>query len=211
MPKIKNVNYRMFLDEGIIKIVEEADIFKALGNIKGKRAKEGRALVILLYYTGARPIEALNLKAMDISKKDTYVVIKFIKTWKQGLPRTIYLPYSKALVKEFYQYATSVFPDLYLFYNFKNKYKRLYKSKKGEIKEYIEETNKLPYYFKKWFKGIIDISPYYLRHNRFSKLSQEGITDSQLQYLKGAKSVESVRPYKHMSSLTAKKLARKMK
>ena len=51
--KIKNVNYRRFLDEGIINLIGVAELNKALQNVKGMYGKyinEGRSLLIALYY-----------------------------------------------------------------------------------------------------------------------------------------------------------------
>lgn len=199
MPKIKNKRYKQFKDEGFIEILAEKELKEALDNIKGKNVKEGRALVICLYYTGARPAEALELKSKDIQKKDNYIIVQ-MKGLKGGLARPIYLPYKKELVKEFYVFCTTIFNEAFLFYNYKGHYPREINGKR-----YVQTTDKLRYYFSKWFNG--SINPYFLRHNRFSQLMLAGATIEDIRIFKGAKSLNSVIPYSHLSTRTATKIA----
>ena len=205
---VTNKNYREFLDKGVIKTLGERDIIKALRNVTGKYKFEGRALLITLYYTGARPVEVLNLTPKDIRKEDSYLIIE-IPASKGGKARPFYLQYEKELVKELYIYASRLFEGMFLFYHFKGNYRRVYKTKIGNIKERISETDKLRYYFKKWFKGVIEggIPPYFLRHNRFSKSSLAGMTDREIKQLKGSGSIDF---YTHLSARTAKSLAKKI-
>lgn len=209
--RIKNPEYRRFLDEGIIKTISEDDINLIIGNIKGNNKLEARSLVICLYYTGARPNEVLRLKAKDIKRDKRYIIVKTLGS-KNGLPRSIYLLYKKPMVKEFYKFASSLFPERYLFWNFKGNYRREFINRKGLIKERIEITQKLRYHFDKWSSILPQgsIPPYFLRHNRFSKLAQAGATIDEMRVLKGAKTYNSVLPYVHMSTIVAKKVARKM-
>jgi hypothetical protein len=81
------------------------------------------------------------------------------------------------------------------------------------VRNYIDYTGSLRYYFRKWFARlpIGVISPYYLRHNRFSKLSEEGLTDTELRFLKGSRSNESIVPYQHLSLNKSRKLAARVK
>lgn len=210
--KIKNPNYRAFLDSGIINILSEEHILRALANIKGRYVRESRALLIALYYTGGRPNEVLRLTGKDIAKVRHYVTVS-LKGSKHGMPRTVYLPYKSELVKELYLYGISCFADAFIFFHFQNKYKRFKPNKKGILKEYIDISDKLRYHFSKWFSGVIpdSIPPYYLRHNRFSKLIQSGASMEDIMLLKGSKKLDSVRPYMHMSSERAEKLSKKMK
>lgn len=214
MKKITNEQYRKFLDTGIIDPITETELRQALKNITGRHQREGRALLITLYYTGARPNEILDLKAKDITtdKKYNYLQIK-IKGSKGGLPRTIYLRYKKPEVKELYNYAKGCFPEMLLFYHYRGHYERLRKTRKGEIKRTAETSDKLRYHLKKWFSGVIEgsITPYFLRHNRFSQLAKEGATMQQIRMMKGSKSTESVMPYLHLSAAEAKEIAKRIK
>lgn len=208
--KITNINYRRFLDSGEIEPITLEELIKALDCIKGKHIKEGRALLIALYYTGARPNEVLRLKPKDISKEGSYILIK-LQGSKGGISRTVRLRYQLDLVKEFYKYAMGLFEDIFLFYDYRGQYTRKVLTQKG-YKLRVDITQKLYYYIKKWFKDIRpdSINPYFLRHNRFSKLSMAGATAEEIRILKGAKNINSVTPYLHLSPDTSKKIAKKI-
>jgi len=226
MGKIKNTLYKQFLEEGLIDTLEEDHIKQALDIInntnfrKGKSKEEAAALLLTLYYTGARPAEVLEIKAKNITKKGVYVIIQ-VPAKKRGLPRPIYLSYKNHYVKKIFDFAIKVYPDMLLFRNFRTKYtRRIKKIKKVEgfpIKEIttfrVEYTDGLRYYFKKWFSFLIEggIPPYFLRHNRFSRLSEDGASAEEIRIIKGSRRLESVTPYIHLSSNTAKKLAKKIK
>jgi len=208
--KIRNKWYKKFLNEGIIDTLSEKDIYKALENVNGKYSNEGRALIITLYYTGARPVEVLDIKAKDVTKDQSYVLIK-VRGAKKGRQRTIYLRYSLPLVQELYKYATSIYDEMFLFFHFRSQYKRGVKNRKGEVVFYEVTTDKLRYWFRKWFNNVIEdgIPPYFLRHNRFSKMMEAGLTIEEIKQMKGSRTTASVEPYLHLSTRTAKKLARK--
>jgi len=209
--KIKNRFYRKFLDEGIIVTIKETDMLRALDNVKGIRGKyvdEGRALLILLYYTGCRPNEALKVKAKDIEREKTYLKVK-MQGSKGGYPRTIYIPYKHSMAKELFKYSSRVFDEMFLFFHYRSKYTRKVTTKSGEIKVRIDITDKLRYFFARWFKET-EITPYVLRHNRLSKLAEKGATMEQLRQIKGAKSFDSVMPYLHLSKEQAQKVGRKI-
>jgi len=209
MAKISNVNYEKFLKEGVITTLSELDIIKAMNNIKGRYDKEARALVATLYYTGGRPVEVLDVKAKDVTRESHYIIIR-LRGAKGGLPRPIYLSIRNAYVKEIYDLAKSLFGEIYLFYHYRGKYSRHTVNKKGEPQNYIEISYKLRYHFKRWFDNVIEggINPYYLRHNRFSKLAEKGATMEQIRLIKGAKSFNSITPYIHLSTRGAKQISK---
>ena len=204
---IKNSNYRRFLESGEIIFIDKVHIEQALLNIK-KNVAMGRALLITLYFTGARPNEVLKMLGEDIFREKNYIVFK-LKGSKGGLPRLIRVPSKQEWAIEAYEYAKSIFPDMLLFFKFRNEYKRIRHNKSGE-KEIIDISDKLRYYFKIWFKGVIpeSIPPYYLRHSRFSKLSAKGATQEQLRHLKGSRTFASIHPYTHFSKDMSVKTAR---
>lgn len=212
MPLIKNEKYRQFFDEGIIETLGEEDIQRVLENITGKNSKEGRALLIALYYTGARPNEILNLRAKDLLKERSYLKVK-LRGSKGGLPRTLYLPLRHKMVKELASFSVKNHPDMYLFWNYRGRYNRTHINKKGEIKQYVEIGDKLRYHMYKWFDTLVQggVPPYFLRHNRFTKLAENDATAEDIRQWKGSKTLASVTPYLHMSSRTGKKLARKLR
>jgi site-specific recombinase XerD len=213
MHKIKNVNYRNFLDNGEIEIINIdmlTNVLKKITGIRGSFVKQARALIIFLYYTGARPVESFKVLAQDVYKDKSYCVIK-VKGAKRGKTRPIYLSFKSRHIKELYDYAMSLPPNMYLFYNFKGSYTRRCVNKKTGETYYREEvSDKLRYHFKKWFKDVLPggVTTYYLRHNIFSMLMMRGADERDIKNLKGAKTLTSVDPYIHLSSKKAKRIAR---
>ncbi len=99
---------------------------------------------------------------------------------------------------------------MYCFFHFRGNYVRIAETPKG-IKRYPELAGKLGYYFGKWFFNVEGgISPYFLRHNRFSKLSEAGLSMQDIRMLKGSKTLESVNCYLHLSAKAAKNIAKKI-
>lgn len=207
---VKNKHYKDFLEGHFIEILTEEHIKRVLNNIDHKYKDEARALIIAMYYTGARPVEILNLKGQDVKKAGPGMEI-YIRTAKRGKPRTITLSFHKReLVKELYKYASCAFPDAFVFFHFRTKHYKQYRTKAG-IKTRLSITEGLYNWFKKWFKDVMDITPYYLRHNRLSQLAEAGATMQELQYFKGSRSPSGVYPYVHGSRQQSKRLSRLIK
>lgn len=217
MAKIKNKHYRKFLDEGEIDLVTPADFDAAIEaastGIYGKHRDISRALLVTLYYTGCRPAEALKVCGKDIDTSDhTFLKVK-LKTLKMGRPRTVYIPRKLPYVADLEALALRTYPDMLLFYPFISKSVKLYKTRNGEVKTFTETSTRLRYYFRKWFAHLPGgaVSPYFLRHNRFSSLALEGAAPQDIQLLKGAKDLSSVSPYLHMSTKKARDIGRKIR
>ena len=217
MPKIRNKQYRKFLDEGEINLITPAEFEQALDNastgIYHRYRAIARSLLIVLYYTGCRPAEALKVCSKDIDTTDkTYLKVK-LRTLKMGRPRTVYIPRRLPYVEELEKLALSTYPDLLLFHPFISKHVKTYTTKRGEIKTFSETSDKLRYHFKKWFGHLPAgyISPYFLRHNRFSSLAIEGAAPQDIQLIKGAKDLGSVSPYLHLSTKKAREIGRKIR
>lgn len=209
MPKIKNIFYKKFIEEGFIETITEQDIKIVLDNIRHRLKDQIQSLIILLYYTGARPSEILELKGSDIIREPNYIVVK-LKTFKKGLPRTLYLAGRKPFVNILRNYSYKVHPDVYAFWMFRCGYKVKYINKKGDINTNLDRTAKLRYFFKRWFSVLEEkeIPAYYLRHNRFSIFAQKGASIEDIRLWKGGKTLESVTPYLHMTTVTSRKLSR---
>lgn len=211
MTKINNPNYKRFMEVNEIKFIEKEHMARALDNVKGRHRLMGRCLLIMAYYTGARPSEYLRLQAKDINRESNYIAVKMPAS-KGGRRRIIRIPLKRAFVKEMWDYIVSQFPETYIFYKYTNKYIVKYVNRKGEIKENVSISDKLRYHFNKWFDGVIEgsIPPYYLRHNRISKFAEKGFSLMDLMLLKGSQNTESIKPYIHMSKHKSIKLARGM-
>lgn len=213
--KLTSKFYKDFLKGEFIKTIGIdvlTDILENINHVENKYKQEARAFMIVLYYFGSRPAEILNLKGENIFKSNNYVYIHF-KTLKKGRARTLGLPTRKKFISEFYNFAQRVFPTEYLFRHYRSEYVRTYTIGKGENTKEIktnEVSNKLRYHFYKWISGVIEdrIPPYYLRHNRFSKMMEKGADIRDIMSMKGALTEKSVFPYIHLSKSGAKKLSR---
>lgn len=221
--KIKNAAYKQFLTTGEIKTITEHDIKKVLDNINRttrRHKAEARALMIVLYYTGCRPTEALRLRGRDFEIVDKKKYLKIaLPASKRGLARPVFLSTRKELIKELFYFVVRVFPDAFVFYNYRSKHvnKRITaRLNSGRVKVYNKDypdlSARLPYYFNRWFAGIEGgaVPPYFLRHNRFTKLSEAGADLNELRQLKGSKSFNSILPYLHVSTRAAKRLSQKI-
>lgn len=204
LPKIVDARYRKFLDEQIITLMTRTEFEAGLNTIffyNKRKEKESRALAILSFYTGLRPIEVLALKPENFKDSEQVGFVKIVTTIaKRGKGTTIFLPNNK-LVKEATKYALSCLPESLIFWSYNKeavtKKVRYVSKKTGELieKTYSYKGKNLHYFFKKHF----GVTPYFLRHNCFSFLSQNGASDRELFQRKGAKSYESILPYLHMS------------
>lgn len=217
--KLKSEYYKKFLAGDFFEKIGNDVIEKALLNINTlnlKNREESRALLIALYYTGARPSEVLNLKGEDVVKEGNDLFV-YIRTLKGGNNRKIAISLRRQFIKEFYTYVCRIYPAFFLFEHYRSGYIRTYQTGKidsltNPIKEVKtnEVSNKLRYYFNLWFKGVLDdhIPPYYLRHNRFTRMVEKGATIQDIVAAKGSKTEASVFPYMHTSKDRAKKISR---
>lgn len=207
MPKIKNERYKEFIDKGTINLFSMDELDKGL--IKAGSSKHGRmarAFLIALYYTGARPVELLQLKPTNFEKRKSSLLIQ-IPTAKRGKPRVLLIPMSRKHVTELWKYASSLFEEIYIFFDLISDRKKYFKTKEGHTKQYTIITDRIYYYIKRW----IGVNPYFLRHSRMSALSQNGASLLELQHFKGSVRPDSVMPYLHMSTEIAEKIGRKLK
>lgn len=209
--RLKNKLYLDLLNGEFIRTFKVVDLHRVMQNIDSDSVKgkaQAKALVTLLYYTGARPGEILELKGQDVLREKNYMYLH-LSTLKGGIPRKITLSFRKPYIKEAWAYIKQVFPTWYIFHKYRGSYSRLKTTKKGDMKEYKEVSYKLRYYFKKWFKDI-PVPPYFLRHNCFSIMAEKGASDQEIRMAKGARTVKSVAPYIHLSKKRAIRISRFM-
>lgn len=222
MPFITNEKYRAFLKGGMIELVPRDTFIEKLNG--ARFGKEGmlpqfRSYCILLWMTAARPNEVLRLQAKDITKKDSFLVIR-LKGSKGGYEGEIRLPLKDKLVEEVWNFSKDKFDDFYLFWMLKSKsimkgvnrvsMKKgpdgtLIRNVKHYDKNYSHETNKIYGYLKKTF----DLPPYYFRHNRMS-VAAEKLTLTELMLLKRSKTESSVRPYLHLTEKSGKRISKEL-
>ncbi|MEE9364819.1 MAG: site-specific integrase [Cellulophaga sp.] len=206
MPKIKNKEYLKFLETGLINILtkEEYQKIKRMAGENHHNSIQAKTLVTLLYYTGRRPSEILELQSDNFERDRRYLNVK-MQTKKRGRGSYIYLPMNED-IKEVWEYVKNLPPKFYIIWEFKGS-----SIKKVNGKEYEVTSYKIEYWIKKWSKlAGKKLTPYFFRHNRLSELALKGADMNELMHFKGSKDVSSVIPYLHMSPKKIKKLARLM-
>ena len=209
MPKVTNKNFLEFKSTGMIRTISEEEISRALENVKGNFTRQGRALIVCLYYTGARPNEVLRLTRDDVRTEGSSLLI-VIKGSKGGKSRTIELPRTRPLIRELDEYVKMIRPGLDLFGKYAGNSIVRVVNKAGVPVYYKRNGDKLKYYFKKWFGGVVEggVYPYLLRHNAFSKMAESGLTMKDIQMVKGSANEKSILPYIHMSRSISKNVKR---
>lgn len=163
------------------KFIELPDIERMVLKCKDNDEK---CYLLLLYYTGARPSELLMMGKKDVIEDEEFVKLQ-IPTLKGGIGRTIHLEKSDPNVSFILEHSKTVEERLI------SKWKYYW-----ETKNFIYRISNN------------QLTQYFFRHNRFSKLSQRGATRNDLKYLKGAKDVRSVEAYIHVGGQETKKLAK---
>lgn len=206
---VTNERYREFLDDGLISLITPQQLLAAMKNVRGRNAAAGRALLICLFWTGARPVEVLDLRTRHFTKEDNNLAIQ-IRGAKKGLSRKLHFPFNRLGISELWRYSQSFPSETLVFWPYRSRKVRQQTLPSGRVVEYTETTARLWFHFKNWFKGVTDppINPYFLRHNRLSSLSENGASMQELRMFKGSKTVESITPYVHLSGQARKKLAR---
>ncbi|MFW6121620.1 MAG: tyrosine-type recombinase/integrase [Petrotogales bacterium] len=235
--KITNKYYKDFLEKDYFETIPKDKLIEILDNIsrlykKGKfrsdvsgKVEEARAFMILLWITGARPAEVLKMAKEDIEKRENIVMITIPGGIKHSKTRTLHVSYNDKLVKELWRYAREGIPIMMLFPHLQSERTRsnITYTKKvedpttGEItkikvpvnKTYTINTGRIYYYFKKYVEGVMDISPYYFRHNRFT-VAAEKLDYKDLMKIKGSRSISSVEPYVHATKEKQKKWSREL-
>lgn len=210
LPKIVNELYAKFADKTNPEFVKTIgkDQFKAmLDNIEYNtkdKTQQARALSIIAYYTGLRPVEILALTPTQFTKDRMDLALQVVPA-KGGRAGTLLIPMGP-LLREAYDYVKKGIPTAPAFYQFisynKNN-KVTWTTKDGETKtrNYPRTTRNINYFANKWFGFPF----YFFRHNRFTRMSEAGATMDDIKEAKLAKDIRSVDPYVAYSRVKAKK------
>jgi integrase len=202
VPEIKNKAYLKFLNTGLIDVLGKKDFEELLEEIEYKYYRQARALMIFLYYSGRRPSEILELTSGAFKKERRYLKVT-ISTKKGGSGGIMFLSMNDH-IKELWNYVRDMPPNMFVFWDFRARSKK----RTG----YVDTSYKVRYWVKKWSKKIgRELVPYFFRHNRLSELAMKGASPEELMFWKGAKTLDSVAPYLHVSPRKAKKLARMLR
>jgi integrase len=154
---------------------------------KAANTPQERAAVSLLWITGARPGEVLEIRKQDVDVLPEKVRIT-IPTLKLGSKNKKFKVDKRTLE---FERGDNKFLNYLIAYtlNLKN------------------PTDRLIPYTKRWLELKInnlgkkalgkEISPYHFRHSVMTWLARKGATLDQLMYFKGARTLNSVAPYIH--------------
>ena len=170
----KDINY----------IASQHDVEKMLERATTDR---DRFIVSVLYLTGARPSEILELKKGDIYEDESYIKIRLV-TKKLGRSkgftireRTLEIDFNAPFLKHVTNWHNTSPNELLIDITTDNLRQKIYQL----------SNNKL--------------CPYHFRHSRLTKLSRNGASLDELMYWKGSKDLKSVSEY-----LKAKPIGRKL-
>lgn len=225
MGKVTNQYYKAFLDGFLINEISRQDINLVLQQLQHQHQEQAEVLLILAWSTGARPNEYLRLTPEHFSRSKDFLEIK-LPSSKGSSARTISMfRYLKdtdeedPLTKKVFDYQRKLFPKQYLFWFFRSDAMRVgvtkrYKRKDGTVvvkkydKIYPEVSSKLRYYFPKWFDCLFPdgVPPYYLRHNRATKVLEKAGREATIQTF-GWKKEETLKKYSHLTKSSRKKVA----
>lgn len=225
MGNIKNQFYKDFLDGFLITEITREDVLQVLASIDHLQLEQARVLVILAWATGRRPNEYLRLTPEHFSRSKEFLEIKMPGS-KGSSATTVSLPrYVKdgdiedPLTLEVYNYVRTLAPNQWLFWFFRSNAIRHGVTKKYTNKDgvplvkqydkvYEKVSNKLPYYFQKWFNVLFPdgVPPYYLRHNRATKVLDAAGREATIQHF-GWKTEVTLKKYVHKTRKMRKKIA----
>jgi integrase len=197
----------------MLRYIDDLAIIRGRKPYYGSR-EETRSLIIFLFITGARPIEATLMKREYFQKDKEYITI-YIPTKKKGRARQMVFPSNNHFIGELYNYVIKNFPlpEMFIFYNYRKPYLQngYGVASKGEtpIYRYDIKINRM---FTKISACIVEggLPPYYLRHNRFTSMVMNGASLESVMYAKGSRRLDSVFPYAHMQRKKAEEIGELM-
>jgi len=160
--------------------------------------------LILLYYTGARPSELLDLRIKnfgfdrlcDSNKNLIDCVTVVLPTKKSGISRKIFIP----IINENRDVLEHLTKFLQNYNNLTEM--RLFPQRWSTV-------HSIKYAVKRATNN--ELAPYFFRHNRLSLLADDGANLYQLMHFKGAKTPNSVLPYLTLAGRDIRDISLKMK
>lgn len=174
----------------INRLVELDEVKQMMNN---SRTRTHQVVIAILYLTGARPIEIIDLERKDFLFHEDFPVIADklidnpftidendmlidIRTAKKGLPRI--LPFDQRTTPFIKEIIIPCLDEI------KNTDDRLFRFRtETRIKQIVYDASNN------------QLCPYNFRHNRLSRLGMLGASLQELMYWKGAKDPKSVMPY----------------
>lgn len=223
MPKIINERYKELLENNTISVVFEDDFKNLLFKLEHKLDTPAlRVFFILLYWTGRRPAEILELTPECFAKRiveyadskgkkhKTKVLQIVFVTKKKGIvrserwysPKNLWLQEAFSLAFKTPPYAR-IFAAICSAHRNKVKWKR--KDGCFVYKEYLRNSGNVD----KIFLKQLGIPPYFFRHNRFTLMANQGATLQEIAAAKGSKDTRSAERYLHETFEKKAKMAKR--
>ena len=242
MPKITNPYYAAFVIQKaereakstrtiVMDLIPQETFESWLDEIPNQKKPRGcstaqaRALLILIYYSGCRESEAVELMSQGITKvkeivkgKPIYFYKVNIPALKGGLNEPIYLAIND-YTTELYDYTRGLYPRERAFGSFYSNNTETIRSKKiSELliknpnpdgtftlskEKYLEtKTKQYQRHGKKVYNYVTlwtGRTPHYFRHHRFSLNKSNGWSNEEIMRFKRATSLKSIQPYIHIN------------
>ena len=222
MPLIKNPRYLRHFKKGKIEPISPKEFYEALEKIKAPYHVERlmKDYFLLLYWTGRRPVEILDLKGEDFratTLKDQdgtwkdYLSIQ-THTKKGGKEVEIFLIFDQIpQLRNLWERLQGCPSDFVVFWLLRTTGNCTLKwvTKEGEerTKTYLEPSKKIWYWANKYF----GVPPYFFRHSRFSSMVRDGSSFEDIKIFKGAKTMSSVECYISPDEAKLKELGGRLK
>jgi integrase/recombinase XerD len=156
-------------------LVRFYDVIDKAGNL------QHQIMLRLLFFTAVRVSELVNIRVADVDLRDFKV---FISQGKGGKDRYILFPEAFRLTLQAHLAANQ--SNLFLF---ESKRKDRYTSRQIQriVQQYAEMAD-LP----------VKVHPHLFRHQMLTFLTEEGLTDAQIQLISGHASKRSLEIYQHL-------------
>lgn len=175
--KIKVLKYPK-KSERLPTVISKEEVQKLI--LASSRNIKHKAIITLMYDTGVRVSELLNLKITDIDSKRMKVIIRNGKGSKDRL--SILGETTLSILRLYYR---SYKPKIYLFEGTTGKYSA--SSVRNLLKRYCQKAK------------IRIIHPHVLRHSFATHLIEGGIPESKVQLLLGHKHITTTQIYNHVT------------
>jgi len=182
MPKYADPRMTSWTKKGYMDFMDYKEFQILYHNMKNDLDRD---LLVILFFTGARPAEAIDITRADLVYQGKKLKV-WIKTLKRGDDklRPVDIPVLPE-VKEFWERNKSLPDSFYIF---------------GQIRTYSN--------VRMYIKHNLGLPAYFFRHNLFAQMVINGATWQMVMETKGGKDLYSVFPYMHLNETERNKVVK---